>query len=63
MYSFSFFLPLILKGSLKYSLEKTYVLLFPPSVLGVIVSFYSIAVYDVGDTNVDAVDARYGMAR
>ncbi len=38
VYSFAFFLPLILKGALGYSLEKTYVLLFPPAVLGAIVS-------------------------
>ena len=38
VYSFAFFLPLILKGALGYSLEKTYVLLFPPAVLGAMVS-------------------------
>jgi hypothetical protein len=38
VYSFAFFLPLVLNGALGYSLEKTFVLLFPPSVLGVFVS-------------------------
>lgn len=37
-YSFAYFLPLILHGQMGYSIEMTYVLIFPPYVLAAIVS-------------------------
>ena len=39
VYSFAYFLPLILKGGFGYSLIKTYALLLPPYLLGAVVSF------------------------
>lgn len=38
IYSYSYFLPLILRGSFGYSLEKSYILNFPPYALAAIVS-------------------------
>ena len=41
VYSFAYFLPLILKGGFKYSLIKTYTFLLPPYLLGAVVGFVS----------------------
>ena len=41
VYSFAYFLPLILKGGFGYSLLKTYCLLLPPYLLGAVVCPFS----------------------